>query len=137
DQFVACGYFERQVTWLRTLENSVHQSGRRAVQVREVGSVGHQAARIRELAPAKHGWQLETSRHGCNFCPGGKEEGGKPHKQPLYISAYDLGGYSVEVTKVADLDTLYGHTNGARCGRQQVQRGGQSERSGIAVTAGR
>ena len=36
----------------------------------------------------------------------------------MYISACDLGGYSVKITKVADLDALYGHTNGARCGRQ-------------------
>src|SRR5262245_44760193 len=50
--------------------------------------------------------------------PGGKEEGGNPHEQPLYISACDLGGYSVEVTKVADLDALYGHTNGPRRDRQ-------------------
>jgi hypothetical protein len=43
---------------------------------------------------------------------------GPPQEQPLYTSAYDLGSYSVEVTKVADLDALYGHTNGTRRGRQ-------------------
>ena len=39
----------------------------------------------------------------------------------MYISACDLGGYSVEVTKVADLDALYGHTNGPRRDRQSRQ----------------
>src|SRR5262249_21912881 len=118
DQFVACGYFERQVTWLRTLENSVHQSGRRAVHVRKVASVGHQAARIRELAPAKHGWQLEPIHHGGDVGSCGKPERGNADEHTLYVCAHDPGGYGVEVTEVADLDELYGHTNGARRGRQ-------------------
>ena len=43
---------------------------------------------------------------------------GQCRRTHLYVCAHDLGGYSVEVTEVADLDELYGHANCARHRRQ-------------------
>src|SRR5262249_10504695 len=76
------------------------------------------AARIRELAPAKHGWQLEPSHHGGDVGSCGKPERGNADEHTLYVCAHDLGGYGVEVPEGAYLDELYCHTNRGRRGRQ-------------------
>src|SRR5262245_52277187 len=47
--------------------------------------------------------------HFCDLRPGGKEAGGLSDEQSLHIRAHDLGGHSVELANVPDLDKLDGH----------------------------
>jgi hypothetical protein len=64
------------------------------------GPVRHQATRIRELAPAVNGGQIEAGDHPCNLHSSGREEGALSDEQNLHIRAHDLGGHSVQIAYV-------------------------------------
>jgi hypothetical protein len=74
----SCGYWSATpiapagTPWITAATVTIDRPSFAAVKV---GSEGHQAARIRELAPTVHGRQFEVRRHGHN-CPDSKEERG-------------------------------------------------------------